>query len=365
MEKRIKVLHIHGSAGIGGTEKIAFEFLKKIDKERFETCVLFDCPEGDIQHYYEKEKISFMNSLGLLKNIRFILGFAPDIVHLYGLRVNLKWRLLLRLLGLRNVVGTLEGLTNTGRVGFWRIKSDVWTSCFLRKYIAVSGKIAGYLKDKGLSEDKIELIYNGVEAGKFNKPLLLEKKVDLKKHLGVPLDSIVISCVANLRPVKGHIFLIKALSILKEMNFSVLIIGEGDLKDRLVERSAEKGLDDKVFFLGGRTDIPELLAITDIFVLPSLSEGMPVSVMEAMASGVPVVATDVGGVSELVIDGETGFLVPSQTPELLAEKISILMDDEELRKTMGRKGLERIKSQFAFETMVRKTEDLYRRLFSN
>ncbi|HDK81978.1 MAG TPA: glycosyltransferase, partial [Nitrospirae bacterium] len=88
-------------------------------------------------------------------------------------------------------------------------------------------------------------------------------------------------------------------------------------------------------------------------------------VMEAMASGVPVVATDVGGVSELVIDGETGFLVPSQTPELLAEKISILMDDEELRKTMGRKGLERIKSQFAFETMVRKTEDLYRRLFSN
>lgn len=339
---------------------IKFKFLDKITPEK----VLFDCNRGHIQPYYEGKGIQVLNSAGIVKNIRFILTFKPDIIHLYGFRVNIKWRPILWLLGFRYVIGTLEGLTNTGRTGLWRVKLDVWTSCFLKKYIAVSIKIANYLKANGFPEKKLEVIYNGIEVDKY-KSLLAEEKESLKKRLGIPLDSIVISCVANLRPVKGHVFLIDTLSILKELNFSALIIGGGTLRDALIKYSQEKGLKDKVHFLGQRLDIPELLSITDIFILSSLSEGMPVSLMEAMASGLPVVATNVGGVSELVVDGETGFFVPSRNPSLLAEKIKILIDNKTLRETMGIKGRARIKDNFTLEAMVKKTEELYKGLINN
>ncbi|MBI5050449.1 MAG: glycosyltransferase family 4 protein [Nitrospirae bacterium] len=105
-----------------------------------------------------------------------------------------------------------------------------------------------------------------------------------------------------------------------------------------------------------------MLAISDIFALSSLSEGMPVSIMEAMASGLPVVSTDVGGVSELVMDGETGFLVPPKNPDALAEKIKALMDDKALREKMGMNGQERINETFTLERMVAKTEELYKSL---
>lgn len=364
MGKRTKVFHIHSSAEIGGTEKVALSLLSKIDKRYFEIKVLFDCNRGHIQPYYEKEGIQVLNSKGIVKDIRFILNFKPDIIHLYGLKVNLKWRLILWLLGFRNIIGAMRGLTNTERIGFWRIKLDVWTACFLKRYITNSKNVADYLKTKGFPEEKLEVIYNGVEVDKY-KSLSVERREDLKKHLGIPLDSIVISCVANLRPVKGHIFLIDALSALRELNFSAIMIGDGTLRDSLIEYSIKKGLNDKTKFLGQRFDIPELLSITDIFVLSSLSEGMPLSIMEAMASGLPVVATNVGGVSELVIDGETGLLVPPRMPKLLAEKIRLLMNNEALRNTMGLKGQVRVKDNFTFEIMVEKTEAVYKGLIYN
>jgi glycosyltransferase involved in cell wall biosynthesis len=364
MGKRAKVLHIHGSAFIGGTEMVAFNLLKKIDKKRFEIKVLFDCERGDINPYYENEKISILNSEGILKDINFIRSFNPDIVHLYGLRVNLKWRTILWFMGFRNIIGAVRGLTNTEKEGFWRVKLDVLTSCFLKKYITNAVNLSNYLKTKGFPEEKLEVIYNGIETDKFNTFSEGEKE-RLREAFGIPENSIVISCVANLRPVKGHVVLIDALSNLQDLNFSVLMIGDGRLRERLGKYSDEKGLARKVRFLGQRLDIPELLAVTDIFVLSSLSEGMPYSIMEAMASGLPIVSTDVGGISELVNDGETGFLVPPRAPQSLAEKLHILMCDKELGKTMGMKGRMRIKNNFTFESMVRKTELLYESLINN
>lgn len=364
MKKPIKVLHIHSSTGIGGTEKITFDLLRKLDRRCFDVKVYFSCEAGPIQDYYHKEGIETSERRGILKDIRFIINFKPEIIHLYGLRANLKWRLILWLLGFRYIIGSLEGLTNTDRIGFWRVKLDILTAYFLKNYIAVSINVADYLKARGFPEDKLGVIYNGIEVDKYT-PLSKEKKEELKRSLDIPLNSIVISCVANLRIVKGHIFLIDALSALRELNFSAIMIGDGTLRDSLIEYSIKKGLNDKTKFLGQRFDIPELLSITDIFVLSSLSEGMPLSIMEAMASGLPVVATNVGGVSELVVDGETGFFVPPRNPSLLAGKIKILIDNKSLRETMGIKGRARIKDNFTLEAMVKKTEELYKGLINN
>ncbi|MBI5050448.1 MAG: glycosyltransferase [Nitrospirae bacterium] len=246
-EKKIKVLHIHASAEIGGAENITFELLRKTDKGAFDVRVLFDCIKGPIMSYYHKEGIEIFESTGILKDIRFILAFKPDIIHLYGLRTNLKWRPILMLLGFRNVIGAMMGLTNTEKIGFWRIKLDVWTSCLLKKYVTNSRKVADYLKDRGFPEEKLEIIYNGIETGKF-RALQETEKEQIKKRLGIPPDSVVISCVGNLRIVKGHGFLIDALSILKRLNFSALMIGDGDLKDTLIKISLEKGIKVKVHF---------------------------------------------------------------------------------------------------------------------
>ncbi|MBI4839347.1 MAG: glycosyltransferase [Nitrospirae bacterium] len=361
MQNRIRLLHIHASADIGGAEKITLDLFKNIRKETFDVRVLFDCRAGIMQSNYAEAGIETFQSKGIIRNIRFIVHLRPDIIHLYGLKVNIKWRVILWLLGFRNIIGSNFGLTNAEQIGFWRVRLDVLTACFLKKYITNSAKVAGYLKDRGFPKDKLEVIYCGIENDQYRAQPEGRKK-EIKQRLGIPFDCTVINCVANLRAVKGHVVLIDALAGLKGLNFSALMIGEGALRDTLIKYAWDKGLKEKIFFLGHIPDIHELLAITDIFALASLSEGMPISIMEAMAAGLPVVATDVGGVSELVMDNETGFLVPCRNPLLLAEKIKTLMDNKTLRVEMGGKGQIRIKEKFSLASMVKKTEELYREL---
>ncbi len=115
-------------------------------------------------------------------------------------------------------------------------------------------------------------------------------------------------------------------------------------------------------FLGERDDVPALLGAADLFVLSSVSEGMPISILEAMASRLPVVATDVGGVRELVADGQTGLVVPHSRPDRLAAALGRLADDEALRQAMGSAGLERARAEFSGDTMAARTADLFARL---
>ncbi len=361
MKNRIRLLHIHASADMGGAEKITFDLLKNMEKKTFDIRVLFDCRGGIMQSNYAKEGIETLQSKGMINDIRFINNFRPGIIHLFGLKVNIKWRIILGLLGFKNIIGSNFGLTNTEQIGFWRVRLDVLTAGFLERYITNSAKVAVYLKERGFPKDKLEVIYCGIENNKYGA-LPDSRKKEIKQRLGIPSDCIVISCVANLRAVKGHVILIDALAGLKGLNFSALMIGEGALKDTLIKYAGEKGLKEKISFLGHIPDIHELLAITDIFALASFSEGMPISIMEAMAAGLPVAATDVGGVSELVIDNETGFLVPCRNSVLLAGKIKILMDNSALRDEMGRKGQARIKEEFSLVSMVKKTEEFYKGL---
>jgi glycosyltransferase involved in cell wall biosynthesis len=138
-----------------------------------------------------------------------------------------------------------------------------------------------------------------------------------------------------------------------------MIAGRGELLGQLKAEAAELGLDGKVKFLGFRDDIPELLQELDIFVLPSLSEGLPLSALEAMAAGKPVVATDVGGTHEAVIDRHTGLLVPPEDPQALSEGILCLLRQPELAKIFGDAGRKRVEQIFSLETMIKRYEELY------
>ena len=202
------------------------------------------------------------------------------------------------------------------------------------------------------------MIYNGIDSdiyslqGVSNRDLA-KKKYGFQNHIPLLLN------VGGLRKPKGHIILLEAAAILKKkgISFSLVIAGEGKLRPDL-ERAIEKlRLVSNVCLLGQRDDIPELMSAADIFVLSSLWEGLPGVVLEAMASGLPVVSTNVGGVSELVVENETGFLVPPKNPQLLAEAIErMLLLPENQRLAMDSRQ-EEGRGYFTLDKMVSAYED--------
>jgi glycosyltransferase involved in cell wall biosynthesis len=247
----------------------------------------------------------------------------------------------------------------------WTLWLDRLTFGISLGYVSISQAAIDFLTSHGYNSRKLWLIHNGIDIKPFYERSEAEKDV-IKREYELPLDKLIITCVANLRPPKGHEYLIQALHELKRENpdFLTLLVGDGPLRGKLEKLIRDLGLKAQVRFLGsrGRKDIPEILAISDIFVLPSLCEGLPTAIIEAMAAGCPVVATAVAGTPEVVIDGETGFLVNSRDPEALAQKIAKLLKDPQLRETMGEAGVKRIKEHFTLEKMVQNYETLYRNL---
>ena len=175
-----------------------------------------------------------------------------------------------------------------------------------------------------------------------------------------------IGIVARLSAEKDHQTLLSACKLLADHSsgFHLEIIGDGPLRGTLEKTVRTLGLDKHVSFAGMRHDVPELLRQLDIFVLSSTTEGISLTLLEAMATTLPVVATNVGGNPEVIIDGETGFIVPPQNPGVMANKLLLLINDVNLRRQMGNKGRERVVAQFSIKETALKYEKLYREVLN-
>lgn len=231
------------------------------------------------------------------------------------------------------------------------------------KMVAVSNDIADFLeKTIGIRAKNIITIHNGVRINGFRKDESARNRI--RESLGLRDDQPLLGAVGNLYPVKGHIYLIKATAVVKKTvpDVKTVIAGRGKLLDRLKEEASGMGLEKNVEFLGFREDIPQLLQAMDIFILPSLSEGTPLSILEAMASEKPVIATDVGGLGEIVENGETGFLVPREDPESLAEKILLVLQDRALAGKMAVEARKRVEKKYDLNSMAKKYIDIYDRI---
>lgn len=232
---------------------------------------------------------------------------------------------------------------------------------FVSAVIAVSEGVRRVLLQDGIPASKIHVIYGGTEIGKFQ---IEGTKEEWRERLGLRKDGFLAGIVAHLVPHKGHIYLIEAAKLLKEKGarMEILIIGDGEMKPVLISRARTLGVEDMVRFLGFREDIPQLLKALDIFVLSSYLEGLCTSILDAMASKLPVVATRAGGIPEAVVDGVTGILVPPGNPSTLADAIYHLYKNRELAIRMGERGYERALNFFSVERMVENTISLYKRL---
>ena len=205
------------------------------------------------------------------------------------------------------------------------------------------------------------VIHNGIDLERVGRKRSVS---EARKALGLPEDSLVLAAIGNLHPYKGYEFLLRAVPQLRDEipNVRVVIAGTGPAEGDLKKLISSLGIEANVRLLGFCDDVSLVLDSADIYVQPSLVEAFPIAILEASASGLPVVATSVGGVPEAILDSETGLLVPPADPNALCIALSKLARDREARVSMGASGKIRVSSLFTREEMVRKTMDVYEKM---
>lgn len=229
---------------------------------------------------------------------------------------------------------------------------DKFTLNHASSVIAVSKAGVKYLTENSkLSKQKITLIYNGVDINVFAP----------SPKAGDNDDSLCIGTCAQLTSYKGWPDFLRVIYLIKNKfpKLKCIIVGDGPLKGEVLNRAHSMGIFDMIDLVGFKKDVTHYLQKMDIFLMTSWSEGLPVAIIEAMAAGLPVVATSVGGVPELVIHGETGYLGPPNNPEVIAKYASMLLENKELRKKLGKSGRERVKEHFIIQKMVSEYEKIY------
>jgi len=235
--------------------------------------------------------------------------------------------------------------------------------CWGQAVIAISQQVKEHLiTDFKLDGSKINVVHNGIDTMNFGD---FSERDNLRRKLGNPNDFLV-GIIARLSDVKGHTYLIQALSeVIKNFpNVKLLIVGQGRMKEALIRQVNVLGLKDSVLFIPEVKNTKDLLAAMDIFVMPSLQEGLGLALMEAMAQGIAVVGSAVGGIKTLIQDKGNGLLVPPADVSSLARAIITLLGDSALRRALGAKAREFIIANFSKEEMVNKTEIVYQQSFA-
>lgn len=363
----IPILYLNYSMEIGGIETLISELTHRIGGNGFIPYIGVFKGGGSLEKGLISDNISLFNlnkkegiDLTLAGRLRrLLMDKRVKIIHTHNYS---SW--FYGVLASSGIKGLSHIHTEHSNVGE---KRRVWIerilSWYTAKIVCVSEKVRrSMINNQGISSERLTLLYNGVDTKKFYHDF--NKRQSCREKLGIKQDSPVIGIVARLNPIKDHFTLLEAFAqVSKDIpDASLLIVGNGELKDKLENKTRNLGLTKNVFFLGERRDIPELLNAMDIFVLSSLNEGHNVSLLEAMATGLPVVVTNVGGNLELVLAGITGFLVPPKETAMLSEKIKMLIKDEYLRSQMGKRGRLRIVEYFDMDRMVNAYCTIYNQL---
>ncbi|MCX7705660.1 MAG: glycosyltransferase [bacterium] len=355
--KKIRVCFILGTLDVGGTEKQVLLLCKYFNREKFHPFII-SLRNGIMKEDFIKENVPVFvigkryrfDFVALFKLILTLMRIRPDILHTFMFTSN-TWG---RIAGIASGIPVI--VASERSVDLWKKRYhffiDKLLGFFTDKIVCNSNSVKElYKKNLGTISRKLIVIKNGIEFEKF-KPVNSKQKQGNKK---------IVFTASRLSPEKGIQFLIDAARIvLKERDdVRFLIAGEGKCRKEFEDIVTEYGIQKNVVFLGYRKDIPDLILQSDIVVLPSLWEGLPNIILEAMAMKKPVVATSIGGTIEIVKDGETGFLVSPGDINQLAERIQLLISDENLTKKFGENGYKFVRKHFDVYSMVSSYENLY------
>jgi glycosyltransferase involved in cell wall biosynthesis len=372
VDKKINIAQVIYGLKYGGAEKLLIPLSTKVDSERFRVMVIALTCGGPLEEQLRRSNIDVrvlrrdgrFSLFDLFRLVRLIKEQEIDIIHTHLQNADIWAGLAAKFCGVKHI-STFHGVYF--KISILESMKQKLRVILPHKIIAVSHHTANYciVQLKAKSE-KVVVVHNGVDISKFQSVLDIDFK---RRELGIAQDKTVLASFGRLEIEKGHRCLIEAIAHLKnvysKINLVVLIVGEGSLKQKLMKMSMELGLNEIVRFLGDRRDVAELLEITDIVVNPSLSEGLPLSCLEAMAAGKPVVATRVGGMPELIKDKENGLLVESGDPARLARGILDLIEDKDLAKRLALKAKDSTRTDFSIDKMLVQTSQLYESLINS
>lgn len=380
---RVKVLRIIARLNIGGPAIHTILLTARLDNERFESMLV-----AGVEGKYEGNMLDLAAAKGvkriiipqlrrnidpiggliaLLKLYRLMCREKPHIVHTHTATAGLLGRLAAKLAGVPVILHTFHGHVLRGYFGPLRSKALVWMERLLARLsdriVTVSEgqkrELAGY----GIAPlEKITVVRLGFELEDL---LACEShRGELRRELGLTDENKLVGIVARLVPIKNHHLFLQVAEVVAEAvpEARFLVVGDGELRDELEACALDWRLDGRVLFTGWRQDLPRLYADLDVVALTSINEGTPVSLIEAMAAGVPVAATAVGGVPDVIVDGETGYLVKAGDVKGMAEAIIELLKNPKKAREMGQEGRDAVYPKFAAQTLIANVEGLYAEL---
>lgn len=365
---RIRVLHLITELEPGGAENLLLNICRGLDKEKFNLIVGYISGPGTQATEFRRAGVRLVDlsrrgkidPLLLFKLFFLMRKEKIQIVHTHLVHASIVGRIAAKLAGVKSIV-------TTRHYGYYHKEKSLidWierkTAVYNSSFIAISKAVKEYMNNRKIYKpEKITVIYNAVDLSLFDS----EAPVIISRNN----NDFLIGSVGQLHPSKGYDTLLKSMpQVIKEFpSVKLIIIGDGIQKEYLERLCSDLGISQQVTFLGRKTsaEVSGFLKNIDLFVLASNWEGFGLALIEAMSAGKPVVAAKVGGIPEIVEDGECGFLVPPGDPQTLAEKVIYLLKNRELSTEMGMEGRKRVETLFSLDNMIIKLERLYRDLLN-
>ena len=374
-DKKIRVFFVITKLELGGAQKQLLALIRGLDRDRF-IPFLYTAKSGMlIEQALKISGLKLQRSCFLKRPICLVKDFFAlvdlyisikrnrvDIVHTHSSKAGILGRLAARFAGVKVIMHTVHGWSFNDCQSLIKRKLFLWLEKIVASFTDALIVVSDYDKKKGLDNHigkkyQYQLIRYGIDYLEFDRA----KGQNLKKELRIDPNNLLVGMIACFKPQKSPQDFVRLAYLVNQIipNVKFLLVGDGILR-RDIEKLIDKfKLQNNVILTGWRRDIPRILSAIDVFVLTSLWEGLPVSVLEAMVASKPVVATRTGGIAEIVFEGKTGFLVEPGNTKDMAEKLRILLKDGAMRDQMGRNARDSLDSDFNLENMVSNTQDLY------
>jgi len=361
---KINLLHLTFDMHIGGTEQVIKNIVEATDKTKFNTSIL--CIESPIGPFgeilskqgYQVDSISRKEGFDvkLIFQIRkYVIQHKIDVLHchqytpwVYGVLASI-------------FTGTKVIFTEHGR--FYPDRSS-WKRKYINPFLvrltdhitAISKATRQALVDyEYIPASKIDVIYNGIAELESD----ITKSQQLRKKLSIPEDSLILGTISRLDPIKNHRLLISSFAKIQHPELILLIVGDGEIRSNLENLVKQLGISEKVIFTGFQTTPVDYLQLMDIFLLPSLSEGTSMTLLEAMSLSKACIVTDVGGNPEIIEDNVSGLVTPSDDEKRLITACDLLLKDSKLRKKLGDAGRAQFEERFTVQSMLKNYQDIY------
>lgn len=361
----MRVVEVLATGTNGGAQEHLHSLLMRIDRSRYDASVVSLSP-GSAVGKLQRAGIPVVviddpdDAVAVGGLAVYLAGVRPDVLHNHMYRAELvgtRAAIALEKIGLRRpyVVSTVH----SSRVRSAEDREQLRRlTPHMDRLIAVSRAMERKIVDEGRDTAPVTLVYNGVDLERYDHQ---EPCCTLRDDYGMEPGSQIVGVVARLEPEKGHVTLLNAWpTVLRSVpNAYLLVVGEGSRREGLERQAAELRIAHRVVFTGRRDDVPAVTAAFDVAVLPSYREAQGLTILEAMALSRPVVASNVGGIPEMVEDGVTGLLVPPDDPDALAAAIVRLLLDHSLADTIARAGHDLVHDRFCVELMVKAIETIY------